>query len=207
VSGYLGIALVAGTLFGVLGAAVSHAPPSGFDITGRALLGGPQRLALLFTASCWWSALVAFGVLAVAVAIGFPRWRDRAVTSIFVALVTWRLSDAAKDFFHRPRPGYWRIIHESSYSYASGHAMFATVVYALWAYFIWKSDLPRAIRLIAAPVLLLWAFGILWSRLALGAHYVSDVVGGVLLGVASLAVASAVRAAAGARVRAAALSR
>ncbi len=72
--------------------------------------------------------------------------------------------------------------------------MFAMLVYWLWAWFIWRSDLPPTARTIVAPLLFLWGCGVLWSRLALGAHYVTDLIGGLLLAAAAIAVASAIRA-------------
>ena len=77
--------------------------------------------------------------------------------------------------------------------------MFAVLVYGLWAWFVWNSGLPRAVRFVAAPLLALWACGVIWSRLALGAHYATDLIGGVLLAVTALGVASAVAAALRAR--------
>ena len=77
--------------------------------------------------------------------------------------------------------------------------MFAVVVYGLWAWFVWNSDLPRGVRVALAPLLALWGCGVIWSRLALGAHFVTDLIGGVLLAVGALGVASAVAAALGSR--------
>ncbi|HZX69140.1 MAG TPA: phosphatase PAP2 family protein, partial [Candidatus Elarobacter sp.] len=81
------------------------------------------------------------------------------------------------------------------------HAMFALLVYGLWAWFVWNSGLPRAVRFTLAPLLALWACGVLWSRLALGAHYITDLAGGLLLATAALGfaalVAVAIRAARG----------
>ena len=188
------LALVFAALYAVLGAAVSHAPPSGIDVAGHALLGGPPHLALLFTESCYWYVLVALGIAGIIVAIRAPAWRERIVTSLVTTVVFWQISDALKNVFHRPRPGYWRIIHEPTFAYSSGHAMFATIVYGLWAYFIWNSTLPRAVRLTVAPLLALWACAILWSRLSLGAHWVTDLAGGVLLGLTALSIGAAVRA-------------
>src|SRR6202022_4430237 len=108
-----------------LGLHVSHAPPSGIDLAGRALLGGRSWLALLFTESCYWYVLLALGLIAIFVAVRSPKWRGRVIYSIATTLVTWQASDVLKPVFRRPRPPYWRIIHEPSYAYSSGHAMFA----------------------------------------------------------------------------------
>jgi len=192
---YLAAALVCAAAYALLGTSVSHAPPAGIDLAGRALLGGPTQLALLFTESCYWYVLVAAGLVGIAVALRAPAWRERIVTSLVTTVVFWQVSDGLKNIFARPRPDYWRIIHEPSYGYSSGHAMFATIVYGLWAWFIWRSDLPQPVRFVVAPVLVLWACGILWSRLALGAHWVTDLAGGVLLGLVGLSAGAAIRAA------------
>ena len=188
----LAVALVAGTLYAVLGISVSHRPPVGIDLAGRALAGKAPSLALIFTESCWWEMLAALALMAIIVAIGYPAWRARVIYAIPTTLITWQLSDVLKNVFKRPRPEYWTLIHEPTYSYSSGHAMFALMVYWLWAWFIWNSGLPDRVRALVTPLLFLWGCGVIWSRLALGAHYVTDLVGGVLLGATALALASAV---------------
>ena len=192
----LAVAVVAAISYVALGAAVSHAPPRGIDLAGRALAGQAPHLALLFTRSCLWYSLVALGLIATGVAIRFPAWRPRVIYAIATTLITWQVSDAIKVAFRRPRPDYWRLIHEPTFSYSSGHAMFAVLVFWLWAWFIWNSGLPRGVRVAVAPLFALWGCGVIWSRLALGAHYVTDLAGGVLLAVTALGVASATRAAA-----------
>ena len=189
------VALVCAIAYVMLGEAVSHAPPRGIDLAGRAVAGEAPHVALVFTASCWWEALVALAVIVIAIAVRAPSWRGRVWFALPTTLITWQVSDALKNVFHRPRPDYWTLIREPSYSYSSGHAMFALLVYGLWAWFVWRSDLPRAPRAAAASVLALWGCGVIWSRLALGAHYVTDLIGGLLLAATALAVASAVAAA------------
>jgi undecaprenyl-diphosphatase len=202
-TGTLAIGALAALLYVWLGAAVSHTAPFGVDLAGRALAGQAPGLALIFTESCWWVALVSLGVVAIALALRFRPWRPRTIYAVATTVVTWQVSDALKNVFRRPRPDYWKLIHESSFSYSSGHAMFALVVYWTWAWFIWNSDLPRAVRLFVAPLLFLWGCGVIWSRLALGAHYVTDLIGGLLLGTAALAVASVI----GSAIRAAGRAR
>ncbi len=197
----LAVALIAAALYIALGRAVSHVPPSGVDLAGRRFAGEAPALALVLTASCWWVALTVLALVAIAIAIRFPNWRTRTIFALVTTLVTWQVSDALKNVFRRPRPEYWSLIHEPSFSYSSGHAMFALLVYGLWAWFVWNSGLPRAVRFTLAPLLALWACGVLWSRLALGAHYITDLAGGLLLATAALGfaalVAVAIRAARG----------
>jgi undecaprenyl-diphosphatase len=189
------VALSAALLYVALGVSVSHRPPSGIDVAGAALAGQAPQLALLFTRSCLWYVLVVLGLVAVVVAIFSPAWRARVVFAVSTTLIAWQLSDVLKLVFRRARPEYWKLIHEPTFAYSSGHAMFAVLVYGLWAWFIWNSDLPYRVRVVVAPLLALWGCGVIWSRLALGAHYVTDLAGGVLLAVAMLGVGATVAAA------------
>jgi membrane-associated phospholipid phosphatase len=188
----LAIALGAALLYAALGIAVSHAPPSEIDLAARPLAGHATQLALIFTASCWWEVLVTFAIGAIVLAVRVPAWRARVWFAIPTTLVAWQLSDVLKNVFQRPRPPYWYLIHERSYAYSSGHALFAVLVYGLWAWYVWHSDLPTPVRRVLSTLLALWGCGVIWSRLALGAHYVTDLIGGVLLAVTVLGLANAV---------------
>jgi membrane-associated phospholipid phosphatase len=196
---YLGIALVAAVLYTGLGLAVAHVPPFGIDLAARPLAGHAQKLAYVFTESCYWYVLMVYGIAGIVLAAYARSWRARVIYAVPTTLVTWQVSNLLKNVFGRPRPDYWVLIHEPTYSYSSGHAMFALVVYGLWAWFVWNSSLPRTVRLVLAPLLALWAGGIVWSRMALSAHYPTDLVGGILLGITMLALAAAIWAALRAR--------
>jgi membrane-associated phospholipid phosphatase len=175
-----------------LGSSVSEAPPAGIDPAGRALAGELPYVALAFTASCWWQMLTALGVAAVVLGVLVPAWRARAIFAVLTTLVAWQASDQVKNLFMRERPAYWILHHETSWSYPSGHAMFAVVVYGLWSYYFARSDLPRTYRIALSTAFALWGLGVIWSRLALGAHYVTDLIGGVLFGITMLGIAAAV---------------
>ncbi|MEX1182557.1 MAG: phosphatase PAP2 family protein [Gemmatimonadota bacterium] len=134
-----------------------------------------------------------------------------AVTSVFLWLTHHRwsvyillvgvfggkiLNNVLKVSFGRNRPDMieWAD-HVSSKSFPSGHAMAAIIAYGSVAYLV--SRLEPAPRLRAATWLvagmIILAIGI--SRLYLGVHYPSDVIGGFLAGLAWLAfVASSVAA-------------
>ena len=186
------IALAAGLLCGFLGSVVATAPPAGIDLAGRAVAGELPHVALVFTASCWWQSLVPLGVLALVLAEFVPVWRRRVFFSLVTTLVAWQASDALKNVFMRLRPDYWILHHEKTWSYPSGHAMFAVVVFGLWSYYFATSDLPRVPRIVLTWGFALWGVAIIWSRLALGAHFVTDLIGGVLFGITMLAIATAI---------------
>ena len=186
------VALAAALLCGLLGSGVSEQPPAGIDLAGRALAGEWPYVALVLTASCWWYSLVSLGIASIVLALAVPAWRARVIFALITTLVAWKASDVIKDVFARTRPEYWILHHETSASYPSGHAMFAVVVYGLWSYYIATSNLARPLRTVLAGIVALWGIGVIWSRLSLGAHYVTDLIGGVLFGIAMLAIAASI---------------
>jgi len=98
------------------------------------------------------------------------------------------LNKILKYAFQRPRPHFDDpLVSLSSYSFPSGHTMTATVLYGvLAAYFFTNTQDWRrrvAIILVAGFLILLVAF----SRVYLGAHYLSDVLGAMAEGMAWLA--------------------
>jgi undecaprenyl-diphosphatase len=95
------------------------------------------------------------------------------------------LNNVLKLGFARPRPHVleWQAQVVSS-SFPSGHAMSAAIVYGTVAYLaarLQKHRLSRVATMLAATILILL---ICASRLYLGVHYPSDVIAGVLVGLA-----------------------
>jgi undecaprenyl-diphosphatase len=125
-------------------------------------------------------------VVALIACVPLRAWRGRVLFAIVALLLAWVVSDFFKAVFHRARPADWQLVHESSTSYSSGHATLTVVVYGLWAYFLWNSSLPRPLRLVLSGMLVLWCLIVAWSRLAMGAHYPTDIAGGWLLAAAVL---------------------
>ncbi len=95
------------------------------------------------------------------------------------------LNNTLKLIFHRERPTLfeWGTSVASS-SFPSGHAMSATVVYGTVAYLVarlQKHHWSRTLTLGGAFTLILM---ICFTRLYLGVHYPSDVIGGIIVGLA-----------------------
>ena len=91
------------------------------------------------------------------------------------------LSYGLKSVFGKVRPALWQsVIEDNSFSYPSGHALGSTVLYGFIAYLI-ATRYPRFSLLIYAVVVsLIGAIGL--SRLYLGVHWPTDIVGGYGIG-------------------------
>lgn len=95
-----------------------------------------------------------------------------------------------KMLIHRPRLNDGHpLIEGSSSSFPSGHMLYSITLYGLLVFIIYLYLVKYEKSSIARWVLVLYVafiFCIGWSRVYLGIHYVSDVVGGSLLGVSWL---------------------
>ena len=99
------------------------------------------------------------------------------------------LNQILKQVFHRIRPNFHRLIDISGYSFPSGHAMNAFTVYVIISFLLWRhipSKWGRSLLICISTVMIL-AIGI--SRIYLGVHYPSDIIGGYLASGFWLAVA------------------
>lgn len=182
-------AAVCVVLMFALGAFVSSRTPTRIDVEATALRGTAVPLALFFTGLGRWPVLlgiaVAAGALAATVRTGIVP-----VAIVFATQVVSQGANAGlKLLFHRTRPDAWLGIHEKDLSYPSGHAVTAVVFFVGFALLAWHSPLPRPVAAALAAVLIVCAAGVPWSRIALSAHYLTDVAGGLLLGTAFLCVA------------------
>lgn len=188
---YLLVAILAYGLFFALGIAVAHRLPGDLDVASHVLIGHGNLIAWILTESVYLAFLAPLCLLLLAVAIVRPQWRARIVVSVIVLVVMWAASDALQHFFMRPRRLDWIVKHETAFSYPSTHATLATAFYGFWAYLFARSEGPRGARVAAAAILGTLTAAILWARLALGAHYPTDLAGGVLLGVCGVSLALA----------------
>ncbi|CAN7233209.1 phosphatase PAP2 family protein [Paenibacillus sp. LjRoot153] len=109
----------------------------------------------------------------------FKFLNHRLELILFVALVagTAILNQLLKISFQRERPSLHRLIQESGYSFPSGHSMVVFALYAALAFLLWRHVPTRRGRtaVILISIMMILLIGI--SRIYLGVHYPSDVVG------------------------------
>ena len=96
------------------------------------------------------------------------------------------LNQLLKRILQRPRPTEFRIVEETGYSFPSGHSMVSLAFYGYLIYLIYKyinnKHLKRTLIIILS--VLICIIGV--SRIYLGVHYTSDVLGGFLISFAYL---------------------
>lgn len=177
--------------FLALGKLVANPPVPKVDAETVVLRGQATPLAVLFTESGRTVPLVALSLLAVVI-----FWATKTnvlipVVILFSQTLSQGIVEGVKHVFHRTRPDQWLVRHEIGYSYPSGHAATAIVFYAAWFLVVWQSPLPKGLKTALLSLLAIWAVGVSWSRIALGAHYLTDVVGGTLFGIAWLCIGAA----------------
>ena len=93
-----------------------------------------------------------------------------------------------KQMIQRPRPLDHRIINEKGYSFPSGHSMVSMAFYGFLLYLIYKNMKYKYWKRVLTTILALSILFIGISRVYLGVHYTSDVIGGYLVGISYLIV-------------------
>lgn len=137
---------------------------------------GPLRRAagmLAHSGDSWFWGL---GLLLVWL-LGGPFWKSWSVLLVAAIVVTAGAVMLIKLLVRRRRPeGEWGAIYRRTdpHSFPSGHAARAAMLAVLVA--VWG---PAWL----VPVLLVWAPLVILARVAMGLHYLSDVIAGAALGI------------------------
>jgi undecaprenyl-diphosphatase len=118
----------------------------------------------------------------------WKRWWPSLVTLIVAVPGGMMLNELVKQLVHRHRPFVdGPFVDWSGYSFASGHTIGATLLYGQLLLFILPALKARHWRLLcmfsASSLVLLVGF----SRIALGAHFLTDVLAAIVFGVLWLA--------------------
>jgi undecaprenyl-diphosphatase len=136
------------------------------DVTS---LGGVAVLVLV--------TLIAFGFLLVA------GKRHAAVFLLIAAVGGMAANSLLKDYFERPRPTVVpMLMEERSFSFPSGHSMMSAVIYLTLGALLDRFVEGRRLKLYCLSVAMLLTFLVGCTRMFLGVHYPTDVLGGWVAG-------------------------
>ena len=89
-----------------------------------------------------------------------------------------------KNIFLIPRPDTLTLILEKGFSYPSGHAMASLAFYGFLIYLVYKKMKTSAWKKVLILLLILLILLIGFSRIYLGVHHFSDIIGGYLISLA-----------------------
>ena len=133
-------------------------------------------------------AFLAFASFVAAAVFLWRRWFDAILGLALTMLGGSLLNILLKQLFQRQRPIFDNpIVNLSSFAFPSGHTMGATLFYMFIAAVVAYAMKSRRIRVLAFASALLLVVLIGMTRIYLGAHFVTDVVGAIVAGVAWLA--------------------
>jgi undecaprenyl-diphosphatase len=188
--------LIAGVAFAHLAEEVAEGETQAFDHSVMVWMGehgSPTLTILAQEVTALGSGMVVWMVILVASAFLWGSKHRYSVALLWVAMLgAGIISSALKAFYDRPRPDVfpWRVPYAGEASFPSGHSMTAMVGYATLAYLIARLEPSAALRRLTFGVAGVVIVAIGLSRMYVGVHWPSDVLGGFAMGLAWAAFAA-----------------
>ena len=130
-----------------------------------------------------YQGVIAIDVVIVLSLLAFKRWREATFTTVaFTGSALLNLG--SKQWFQRDRPSLWEsVAPETTFSFPSGHAMGSMTLAMVVILLAWPTRWRWPALLAVGVFALLVAF----SRIYLGVHYPSDILGGWMAAMAWVA--------------------
>lgn len=157
-----------------------------YAIHHHAFVAVMRLLSFLGSTTAWWLVFVPV--------VAWLLWRRLPRLAVYAAatvLLSSLLNNAVKLLVHRTRPVLSHpVAHAGGNSFPSGHAQAAIVGFAVLL-LVFLPALHGGWRRVAVAVAMVMVLAIGFSRIALGVHYLSDVLAGYLLGGAWVAAMTA----------------
>ncbi|HTR02960.1 MAG TPA: phosphatase PAP2 family protein [Thermoanaerobaculia bacterium] len=164
-----------------------HGRPSPFDVSLRSAVIAERSpeltTAMLGVTSGGDQRFLLFATPVVALVLWVKRRHVSALLFAGCVLGGFGLSSLLKISLARARPDQWSaIVREKTYSFPSGHTVMATVFFGGLAAIVFHLTKRRAPRVLAVAGAAAVVVAVAVSRVYLGAHWVTDTLGGMLTG-------------------------
>ena len=162
----------------------------GFDSLLQTTLRGnlPHALTMFFSSL---TSLINTPVIVtwVAVLVGlflYKKWWSEAILLAGNLALTGILVALLKNVYQRPRPTIQHLVEEGGFSFPSGHALASTLVVGALVIIVSQRVKNRHLRHLLQVLLMVFILTIMISRVYLGVHYPTDVLGSLFLGLGML---------------------
>ena len=179
-------------LFVILGYVVKFHPNylKGFDRPIQTILRGdlPDSLTFFFSSV---TSLINTPVIMtwVAVLAGFflyKKWWSEAILLIGNLALTGLLVAFLTNIYQHSRPAIQHLVEEGGFSFPSGHALASTLIFGTLLIIVSQRIKSVQTKRILQSLMIVMIFIIMTSRVYLGVHYPTDVLGSFLLGLGIL---------------------
>ena len=107
--------------------------------------------------------------------------KNYAYLTASVIIISTILNNVIKIIIMRSRPEVLKLVIETSYSFPSGHTMASVTIYGILLYLVNKTDLKHGLKNTLRVILIMLPILIGISRIYLGAHFATDVIGAYLV--------------------------
>ena len=116
----------------------------------------------------------------------YKKWKLEAALLAGNLILHGILIKLIKLVYQRSRPSISHLVEEGGYSFPSGHSMATAIVVGSLIIIVQQRMQNQHIKRLVQGLLLLFILTIMASRVYLGVHYPTDVIGGALMGFAIL---------------------
>ena len=109
--------------------------------------------------------------------------KNIGITISVVLIISTLVNNLLKIILMRERPDVLAFVSEHSYSFPSGHTMASVSMYGILLYFVLKSQMNNKLKIGLSSILTVLPILVALSRVYLGAHFMSDVIGAFIVSI------------------------